>query len=157
MKVGDKMALKEGMKAPDFILKDTDGHSVKLGNFIGKQVVLYFYPKDDTPGCTIEACSFRDNVSDIKKKNAIVLGVSTDNEESHVKFTKKYKLNFPLLADTEMEVSKKYGVYGEKSFMGRKFMGINRTTFIIDKAGKIKKIFPKVSVNGHAKEVLNNL
>ena len=118
---------------------------------------MYFYPKDDTPGCTMEACSFRDNYSEFKKKGIIVIGVSVDDEKSHKKFVDKYKLPFILLADLEKKVVKKYGVWGEKSFMGRKYMGTTRTTFIIDKNFKIMKIFPKVSVVGHVKEILNAL
>jgi peroxiredoxin Q/BCP len=119
--------------------------------------VLYFYPKDDTPGCTKEACDFRDNYSNFKKKKTIVIGVSVDDEKSHKKFVEKYKLLFILLADPEKKVVQKYGLWGEKSFMGRKYMGTTRATFIIDKDFKIKKIFPKVSVVGHTKEVMVEL
>ncbi|GIU68824.1 MAG: peroxiredoxin [Candidatus Woesearchaeota archaeon] len=146
--------MKEGSKAIDFSLKDQNGKTHKLSDYKGKPIVLYFYPKDDTPGCTMEACSFRDNYKDFKKKGAIVIGVSVDSEESHKKFAEKYKLPFILLADPEKKVVKKYGVWGEKSFMGKKYMGTTRATFIIDENFKIKKIFPKVSVVGHTKEVL---
>ena len=112
--------LKEGQKAPAFVLDDTNGNKVKLTDFKGKKVVLYFYPKDDTPGCTIQACQFRDNIDHLKKLNAVVLGVSNDNEASHKKFTDKFNLNFTLLCDTNGTVSKKYGVYGPKNFLGRK-------------------------------------
>lgn len=151
------MALKEGSKAIDFVLKDQDGKTHKLSDYKGKLIVLYFYPKDDTPGCTLEACSFRDNYGDFKKKGAVVIGVSVDDEKSHKKFVDKYKLPFILLADPERKVVQKYGVWGEKSFMGRKYLGTARATFIIDKDFKIKNIFPKVSVVGHTTEILNEL
>lgn len=146
--------LKEGDKSPDFSLKDAEGKVHKLSDYKGK-VVLYFYPKDDTPGCTKEACNFRDNFSEIKKK-AVILGVSPDSQESHKKFQKKYTLPFTLLADTEKEVVNKYGVWKEKIFMGKKYMGIERTTFILNN-GKIEKIFPKVKPDEHVKEVLESL
>lgn len=146
--------MKEGTKALDFKLKDKDGREHKLSDYKGKPIVLYFYPKDDTPGCTMEACSFRDNYAEFKKKGAVVIGVSVDDEKSHKKFADKYKLPFILLADPEKKVVQKYGVWGEKSFMGKKYMGTTRATFIIDKDFKIKKIFPKVSVPGHTKEIL---
>ena len=151
------MPLKENSSAPDFALKDQNDKLHKLSDYKGKNIVLYFYPKDDTPGCTLEACSFRDNYSEFKKKGIIVIGVSVDDEKSHKKFVDKYKLPFILLADLEKKVVKKYGVWGEKSFMGKKYMGTTRTTFIIDKNFKIMKIFPKVSVVGHVKEILNAL
>jgi peroxiredoxin Q/BCP len=149
--------LKEGDKAPGFDLKNDEGKDVKLSDFKGQEVVLYFYPKDDTPGCTTEACSFRDNLKDFSKKNAVILGVSTDDVASHVKFKKKYGLPFQLLADTDKKVVNDYGVWKEKSMYGRKYMGIERTTFIISPDGKIKKIFPKVSVTNHTAEVLGAL
>ena len=145
--------LKEGQKAPDFELKDSNGKKVKLSDFKGKKVVLYFYPKDDTSGCTKQACDIRDNYSEVKKK-AVILGVSPDDEKSHVKFAKKYSLPFTLLADVDKKVSTKYGVYGEKTFMGRKFMGITRSTFIIDEKGKIKKIMYKVDAKEHINDVM---
>ncbi len=146
-----------GSKAPDFSLKDTNGNTVKLSALKVKKVVLYFYPKDMTSGCTVEACEFRDYNKDILKKGALVFGVSTDDEKSHQTFTEKYKLNFPLLVDENAEVAKKYGTWGEKSMYGRKYMGMFRTTFIIDENGKIEKVFEKVKPEGHAKEVLEAL
>ena len=145
--------LKEGDKAPDFKAKDQDGRDVKLSDFKGKRVVLYFYPKDDTPGCTKEACSFRDADDVFNAKGIKVLGVSTDDEKSHQKFISKYQLPFDLLADTEKKIVEAYGVWGEKSMYGKKYMGTVRKTFLIDK-GKIVKIFDKVNVAEHADEVL---
>lgn len=153
----DGVSLGEGKKAPDFSLKDDDGATVKLSGLKGRTVVLYFYPKDDTPGCTKEACSFRDGFKEIQKKGAVVLGVSPDSVESHKKFKEKFHLNFPLLSDTEKKVVNAYGVWKEKSLYGRKYMGVERTTFVIDEAGKIKKVFPKVKVDGHYEEVLEAL
>ena len=150
-------SLKEGQKAPDFELKDTDGNKVRLSDFKGKKVVLYFYPKDDTSGCTKQACDFRDNIENIKNLNAVILGVSPDNEGSHKKFTDKYGLNFTLLCDTDISVSKKYGAYGEKELMGRKYKGIIRSTFIIDEEGDIKKVFYKVNPEKSIGEVLEVL
>lgn len=147
--------LKEGDKAPDFSVKNQDGKKVKLKDFKGKKVVLYFYPKDDTPGCTKQACSLRDGFPKLKQNNIEVLGVSIDDEKSHRKFIEKYDLPFTLLADTEKEVVNKYGVYGEKNMYGRKYMGTSRHTFLIDEEGKIKKIFKRVKVSEHADEVLN--
>lgn len=149
--------LKEGNKAPQFTLKDQSGKSVSLKDFLGKQVVLYFYPKDDTPGCTKEACNFRDDFYEIKKENAVILGVSADSEVRHKKFIEKYKLQFALLSDENKKVLEKYGVWQEKSMYGRKYMGIVRSTFIIDEKGKLKKIFPKVKVTNHNIEVLEAL
>ncbi len=149
--------MKVGDKAPDFELLDTYGKRVKLSDFKGRKVVLYFYPKDMTPGCTIEACSFSENYGKFKKKGAEILGVSADNQSSHEKFTDKHSLSFPLLSDIDKKVCKKYGVWKEKNFLGKKFMGIERTTFVIDKDGKIGKIFPKVKVVGHWKEVLDSI
>lgn len=146
--------LKEGDKAPDFTTADEDGNPVKLSDLQGQKVVLYFYPRDNTPGCTREACSFRDAFSEFKENGIKVLGVSLDSEASHKKFIAKYDLPFTLLADTDRSVSEAYGTYGQKQFMGRKFMGINRMTFLIDENGRIKKIFPKVKPDAHAKEVL---
>ncbi len=144
----------EGTKAPDFLLKDTQGKEVKLSALRGKKVVLYFYPKDDTPGCTKEACEFRDNLARIKKRGVLIFGVSKDDSTSHQKFTQKYQLNFPLLSDPERKVIEKYGAWGEKSLYGKKYMGIIRSTFLIDEDGKIMKVFPRVSPEGHAEEVL---
>ncbi len=149
--------LKIGSIAPDFSLDGDDGKKHSLKEFRGKKIVLYFYPKDDTSGCTKEACSFRDNLSSVKKKGAIVLGISADGTESHKKFISKYDLNFPLLSDESKSVLEAYGVWKLKSFMGRKYMGIERTTVIIDEKGKISHIFPKVKVEGHTEEVLNAL
>ncbi len=147
--------LKEGSVAPDFKTTNTNGETVRLKDLRGQKVVLYFYPKDDTPGCTKEACSFRDAFSDFKKRGIEVLGVSTDSEASHQKFTAKYKLPFTLLADTDHSIADAYGVYGEKKFMGRTYMGVKRMTFLIDEKGKIAKIFEKVKVDEHAREVLD--
>ena len=146
--------LQEGRVAPDFKATNTNGETVRLKDLRGKKVVLYFYPKDDTPGCTKEACSFRDAFADFKKRGIEVLGVSTDSEASHQKFTAKYKLPFTLLADTDHSIADAYGVYGEKKFMGRTYMGVKRMTFLIDEKGKIKKVFEKVKVDEHAQEVL---
>ena len=146
--------LKEGDKAPDFESKDQDGKAVKLSDLKGQRVVLYFYPKDDTPGCTKEACSFRDADDVYRGKNIRVLGVSTDDEKSHQKFISKFQLPFDLLADTDKEIVEAYGVWGEKSMYGKKYMGTNRKTFLIDTDGKIAKIFDKVDVAAHADEVL---
>lgn len=146
-----------GSMAPDFSLEGDDGNKHSLKEFRGKKIVLYFYPKDDTSGCTKESCSFRDNLSSIKGKGAVVLGVSADGTDSHRKFVSKYDLNFPLLSDESKSVLETYGVWKLKSFMGRKYMGIERTTIIIDEKGKISHIFPKVKVDGHTEEVLNAL
>ena len=146
-----------GNQAPDFTLTSDRGEKVSLKQFRGKQVVLYFYPKDDTPGCTREACDFRDSITPIAKAGAVVMGVSLDDQAAHQKFIKKYGLPFTLLCDTETTVSKAYGVYKEKNMYGRKYWGIERTTFIIDKDGKIKQVFRKVKVDGHRDEVLEAL
>ncbi len=146
--------LQEGDKAPDFSAKDDKGNDVSLKDFRGKKLVLYFYPKDDTTGCTAEACDFRDNLARVKRKGAIVVGVSPDSEKKHAKFKTKYELTFPLLADEEKKIVTDYGVWKEKSMYGRKYMGVERTTFIIDEKGKIEKIFSKVKVAGHVDEVL---
>ena len=147
--------LREGDKAPDFKVHDADGKTVTLKDFRGKKVVLYFYPKDDTPGCTKEACAFRDSSAKFKKRGIEVLGVSLDSEASHKKFANKYDLPFRLLADTDKAISESYGTYGEKKFMGRTYMGNHRMTFLIDEKGKIKKIFNKVKPEEHAEEVLD--
>ena len=147
--------IKEGSSAPAFQVKNTDGETVRLKDLRGRKVVLYFYPKDDTPGCTKEACSFRDAFSDFKKRGIEVLGISTDSEASHKKFTAKFKLPFTLLADTDHEIADAYGVYGEKKFMGRTYMGVKRMTFLIDEKGKVKKVFEKVKPEEHAQEVLD--
>src|ERR1700712_3291620 len=142
-----------GDKAPDFSARDQDGKEVNLKDYAGRRVVLYFYPKDDTPGCTKEACSFRDADDVYRSKGIKVLGVSTDNEKSHQKFISKFQLPFDLLADTVKSIVEAYGVWGEKSMYGKKYMGTNRKTFLIDD-GKIVKIFDKVNVAEHADEVL---
>jgi len=146
---------REGAAAPAFTTTDTNGKKVSLKDLRGHKVVLYFYPKDDTPGCTKEACSFRDEFSQFKKRGIEVLGISPDNEASHKKFTAKYKLPFTLLTDADHEIADAYGTYGEKKFMGRTYMGVKRTTFLIDEKGKIKKIFEKVKPEEHAREVLD--
>jgi len=146
--------LKEGDKAPEFEAPDQDGKMVKLKDLKGSRVVLYFYPKDDTPGCTKEACSFRDADDVYRKKGIKVLGVSTDDESSHQKFISKFQLPFDLLADTDKKIVNDYGVWGEKNMYGKKYMGTNRKTFLIDENGKIAKIFDKVNVEQHADEVL---
>lgn len=150
-------ALKEGSKAPDFELLSDSGKTVKLSDFKGKTVVLYFYPKDMTPGCTQESCDFRDGYKKLTSKKAQVLGVSFDSVESHKKFKDKYGFPFPLLADESKAAGKAYGVYQKKSLYGREYMGIVRTTFIIGPDQKIKKIFPKVKVTGHFDEVLASI
>lgn len=144
-----------GQTAPDFTLASTDDKDVSLNEFRGKEaVVLYFYPKDDTPGCTAEACSFRDLRSLFHENGAEILGVSPDTVKSHKKFQQKFHLTFPLLADTDHAVADQYGVWQLKKFMGREYMGIARTTFVIDKNGTIKAVFPNVKVEGHADKVL---
>ena len=145
---------KEGTAAPAFKTTDQNGESVSLKDLRGQKVVLYFYPKDDTPGCTKEACSFRDAYSKFKKQKITVLGVSPDKETAHKKFETKYQLPFTLLADTDHSIAEAYGVWGEKKFMGRTYMGVHRTTFLIDEKGKIKKVFEKVKPEDHASEVL---
>ena len=145
---------KEGSVAPNFAAKDADGETVRLKDLRGQKVVLYFYPKDDTPGCTKEACSFRDAFADFKKRDIKVLGVSKDSEASHKKFAAKYKLPFTLLADPDHSIADAYGVYGEKKFMGRTYLGVKRVTFLIDEKGKVKKVFEKVKPEEHAREVL---
>ena len=148
--------IKEGNKAPDFTALDQNGKKVKLSSFKGKKnIVLYFYPKDMTPGCTTQACDFRDQLK--KFKNTVILGVSIDSQERHQKFIDKYDLPFSLLADTDKKVVQKYGVWQEKKLYGKTFMGIVRTTFLIDKTGTVKKIFPKVKVKTHIEEVLKEL
>ena len=145
---------KEGTTAPAFKTTDQNGEPVSLKDLRGQKVVLYFYPKDDTPGCTKEACSFRDAYSKFKKQKITVLGLSPDKETAHKKFETKYQLPFTLLADTDHSIAEAYGVWGEKKFMGRTYMGVHRTTFLIDEKGKIKKVFEKVKPEDHASEVL---
>jgi peroxiredoxin Q/BCP len=146
--------LKEGGQAPDFTTRDTDGNEVRLSDFRGRRVVLYFYPKDDTPGCTKQACSIRDSYSEFEERGIKVLGVSLDDQASHRRFADKYELPFTLLSDTDHAVADAYGVYGEKEFMGKKYMGVDRKTFLIDEQGRVKKVFDKVNVEEHADEVL---
>ncbi len=144
----------EGQAAPDFELTSDAGETVRLSGLRGKQVVLYFYPKDDTPGCTTQACGIRDAWSDFERAGAVVLGVSPDSERSHEKFRKKYDLPFTLLADTGHEVAERYGVWGEKKYMGRAYMGVSRSTFVIAADGTVKKVFEKVKPAEHADDVL---
>ncbi len=148
--------LTEGDKAPDFSYVGPDGKNISLKELKGKKVILYFYPKDSTPGCTIEACDLRDNYSSLKKKGYEVIGVSKDDEKSHDKFKKKYDLPFPLIPDTEKEVLKKYDVWGKKSFMGKTFDGIIRTTFVIDEKGIIEKIIRDVKTKNHTEQITGN-
>jgi peroxiredoxin Q/BCP len=148
---------KVGDFAPDFQLPSTRGKDITLKEFHGKDVILYFYPKDDTPGCTAEACSFRDHESDLSKQQAVILGVSTDSIESHGKFKSKHDLNFPLLADETADVAKMYGVWKEKNLYGRRTWGVARTTYWIGADGKIKKIYKKIDTSKHADEILADL
>ena len=149
-----QLKLKEGDVAPEFSAATNGGGKTSLADFKGKNVVLYFYPRDDTPGCTKEACAFRDDFAEFKKRGAVVLGVSTDSAKSHDKFAVKYKLPFTLLADEDRKIVTAYGVWGEKSFMGRKYLGTHRVTFLIGPDGRIKKIWPQVKPEEHAAEVL---
>jgi len=153
-KNGRKNMIKEGAAAPNFTASNANGETIRLKDLRGRKLVLYFYPKDDTPGCTKEACSFRDAFADFRKRGIEVLGVSTDSEASHQKFTAKYKLPFTLLADPDHAIADAYGVYGEKKFMGRTYMGVKRMTFLIDEKGQVKKVFEKVKPEEHAREVL---
>jgi len=147
----------EGKKAPSFTLVNSEGKKVSLKDFLGKKVILYFYPKDMTSGCTAEACNFRDSFPDFGKLNSVVIGISADTSALHKKFAEKYMLPFELLSDENKEVIQKYGVWKEKSMYGKKYMGIERTTFIIDGKGVIRKVFPKVKVAGHIEEVIKTL
>jgi peroxiredoxin Q/BCP len=147
--------LTEGDKAPDFTAKDQNGNTVSLSDFKGKTVILYFYPKDDTPGCTAEACDFRDNYQSLLGKGYQVIGVSTDDEKSHKKFETKYSLPFPLIADAEKQIVEAYGVWAEKNMYGKKYMGTARTTFIIDGDGVIKNIISKVDTKNSSQQVLD--
>jgi peroxiredoxin Q/BCP len=149
-----QLKLKEGEAAPAFTADTNGGGRVSLADFRGKNVILYFYPKDDTPGCTKEACSFRDHFSELQERGAVILGVSTDAVKSHDKFVEKFKLPFLLLADGDKKMVADYGVWGEKSFMGRKYMGTNRVTFLIGPDGKIKKIWPLVKPDEHVADIL---
>jgi len=151
------MELKVGMKAPDFTLPDSKGNDIVLSNFRKKKVILYFYPKDNTKGCTLEAINFRDNYKEIKETDTVILGVSKDSMKSHISFINKYNIPFVLLSDEEGKACELYGVWKAKKMYGREYMGIERTTFLIDKEGKIMKIFPKVKVEGHVKEIMDQL
>lgn len=151
------MHLKEGDKAPDFQGIGQDEKTISLSDYKGKKLILYFYPKDDTPGCTAEACNLRDNFSVLKKEGFELLGVSPDNPKKHQKFIDKYSLPFPLIADTEKEILNAYGVWGPKKFMGREYEGVHRTTFVIDENGTIEKIFTKVNTKAHAEQILEGM
>jgi peroxiredoxin Q/BCP len=149
-----QLKLKEGDVAPTFTAATNGAGRISLADYQGKNVILYFYPKDDTPGCTKEACAFRDHWDEFKKKGAVVLGVSTDKVKSHDKFVEKYKLPFPLVADEDKKIVEAYGVWGPKTFMGKEYLGTARTTFLIGPDGRIRKIWPKVKVEEHLEEVL---
>lgn len=149
--------LSEGQKAPDFTANDQNGKRVSLSDFLGKDVILYFYPKDDTPGCTAEACSFRDNYQSLLKEGFEVLGVSTDDERSHQKFITKYNLPFSLISDTDKGIVQAYGVWVEKNMYGKKYMGVARKTFVIDKNGLIRKIIDKVDTQNSSGQILDSL
>ncbi|MFM2294677.1 MAG: hypothetical protein RLZZ350_1090 [Verrucomicrobiota bacterium] len=149
-----QLQLKVGDVAPPFTVATSGGGQLSLADFLGRQVVLYFYPRDDTPGCTKEACAFRDNFAALEKRGAVVLGVSPDTVKAHDKFVAKFKLPFTLLADADKAIATAYSVWGEKSFMGRKYLGVHRITFLIGPDGKIKKIWPLVKPETHAAEVL---
>ena len=153
----EPVTLNIGDRAPDFTLPDGEGNEIHLSDFQGKSVVLYFYPRDNTPGCTKEACNFRDNYSQFEAEGIAVFGISTDSVTSHKKFADKYNLPFPLLADEETTVSTAYGVYGLKKFMGKEYMGIKRTTFVIDPDGTISNIYKKVKTATHAEDILPDL
>jgi peroxiredoxin Q/BCP len=146
--------LKQGDKAPAINAKDQSGNIISLNDYAGKKVVLYFYPKDDTPGCTAEACNLRDNYNSLLNAGFDVIGVSSDNEKSHQKFITKYSLPFRLISDTDQKVSNDYGVWGLKKFMGKEYMGINRTTFLIDENGNIEKVIEKVDTKNHISQIL---
>lgn len=149
--------IEEGETAPDFTLQSDQGREVRLSDFRGQPVVLYFYPQDDTPGCTREACAFRDRSQELKDRGAVVLGVSPDDVASHGAFRDKYDLNFPLLADTGHQVAERYGAWREKNMYGRTSMGIQRSTFLIDGEGRVRKVWKRVDVDGHDQEVLTVL
>lgn len=146
-----------GDNAPNFSAKDQNGNNMTLSQFAGKRVILFFYPKDNTPGCTVEACDLRDNYSDLKKRGFEIVGISADDEKSHLKFIDKFQLPFPLIADTDKAVIQAFGVWGPKKFMGREFDGIHRTTFVIDANGKIESIITKVSTKDHAAQIIEQL
>ncbi len=148
---------KEGGKAPDFSAKNETGKTMGLEGMLGRKVVLYFYPKDDTPGCVMEACSFRDNIRLLASKGVVILGMSPDSAESHNKFKKKYKLNFSLLSDVSKDICTKYGVLKPKNFMGKEFVGVERTTFIINEKGTVEKVFRDIDPADHVKEIIEFL
>lgn len=150
------MALKPGDLAPDFTLPDADGNLVKLADLRGKRVVLYFYPRDNTPGCTKEACGFRDAYPEYQSQDVVVLGISTDDSKAHTKFIQKFDLPFPLLSDLDGQVAAAYDSYGLKKFMGKEYMGVSRNTFVIDPDGKIEKVYLKVKPEKHAAEILSD-
>ena len=152
-----ELKLKPGDQAPPFSANTQENNRVSLADFKGRQVILYFYPRDDTPGCTKEACAFRDEFAEFKKRGAVVLGVSIDSPKSHEKFARKYKLPFLLLADEDKAIVQAYGVWGQKRFMGRKYMGTHRVTFLIGPEGQITHIWPEVKPQDHAAEVLSAL
>lgn len=153
--MNQRFQLNEGDLAPDFNFKDSNNKTLRLENFSGKRIVIYFYPRDFTPGCTTEAYEFSKQFYKYREHDIIIIGISPDDEKSHEKFREKMNIPFLLASDTNHQISKKYGVYGPKKFMGKETMGVNRTTFLIDKDGKIEKIFNKVKPNGHSIEVLN--
>ena len=149
------MALAPGMKAPGFSLKDQSGNTHSRSDYKGKKVALYFYPKDDTPGCTAQACNLRDNIEALQDKGIVVLGASTDDAASHQKFEKKFDLNFPLLADTDQQLVNDYGVWGEKNYMGKTYMGTSRVTYLINEEGTIDHIIDKVDTKDHTRQILD--
>ena len=148
------LKLKEGQKAPIFSAKNQNGNNISLTQFLGKKVVLFFYPKDNTPGCTAQACNLSENIDNLKKNGFIVLGVSPDSEKSHLKFISKYNLSFDLIVDESKSICKLYGVWGPKKFMGREYDGVHRTTFLIDENGLIDKIITKVNTKNHTEQIL---
>ena len=152
-----KVTISIGSKAPDFALKDQDGRLVRLSDFRGKKVILFFYVRDDTPGCTRESCNFRDRIENIHSKNTVVLGVSPDSVDSHKRFVEKYSLTFPLLADENAALAKKFGVWGKKNMYGRTFYGIIRSAFVINEEGRVEKEFRHVRVDGHLDRVLHEI
>jgi peroxiredoxin Q/BCP len=152
-----KKIISTGSKAPNFTLKDQNGTVVRLNDFLGKKVILYFYVRDDTPGCTRQACEFRDDIDSLRKRNIIVLGVSPNSVDSHKRFVEKYNLTFSLLADEDAKLAKKYGVWAKKNMYGRTFYGIIRSTFVIDEEGRIMKEYRRVKVDGHLGRVLKEL
>ena len=153
----ENAGLQVGQAAPDFTLSDQFGKAHHLAAYRGQWVLVYFYPKDDTPGCTKEACGIRDRFAEFQNIKAVVLGISTDSVESHKKFADKFQLPFPLLADTQQQVVQAYGVWGEKQFMGKTYMGISRTSFLIDPKGRVAKMYPKVKPEEHTEEILRDL